>query len=147
MTASPTFRPSSRLPVVPSSIGDVIDRLTILDLKFANLAENDPRREHVVRERGHLRHALTAQCEFDLEELFADDAVRELAEVNRLLWDVEDDIRRCLAEERFDEHFIDLARRVPTLNDRRSALKYRLNRHYGSDMVEVKSYAGFEIHE
>lgn len=132
-------------PMVPASVGDVVDRLTILDLKYARIGGDDPRRAHVVNERRRLQQALVEQCGFDLERLFADDHVRELADVNARLWDVEDNIRRCLAEEHFGEEFVRLARAVPELNDRRSALKYRINQEVGSEIVEVKSYTGFEI--
>lgn len=132
-------------PTVPASVGDVVDRLTILNLKFTRIAEDDPRRAHVVNERRQLQRALVDQCGFDLEDLFTSEHVRDLAEVNGKLWDVEDDIRRCLAEEDFGDEFLRLARAVPELNDRRSALKYRINREVGSEIVEVKSYTGFEI--
>lgn len=131
--------------MVPASVGDVVDRLTILDLKFTRIGGDDPRRAHVVNERRQLRRALVEQCGFDLGRLFADERVRELAGINAKLWDVEDDIRRCLAEEVFGEEFVHLARAVPELNDRRSALKYQINRHLGSEIVEVKSYTGFEL--
>jgi len=132
-------------PMVPASVGDVVDRLTILNIKFERLAADDPRRAHVANERQRLREALTQQCGFDIDELFSRQPVRELADINGKLWDVEDDIRRCLAEEDFGEEFIRLARAVPELNDRRSALKYEINRRTGSEIVEVKSYEGFEI--
>jgi len=133
------------MPLVPASVGDVVDRLTILELKFEHLDSDDPRRAHVANERERLRGALATQCGFDLESLLADATVRELAGVNARLWDVEDDIRRCLAHEDFGDEFVRLARAVPELNDRRSALKYRLNREVGSEVVEVKSYTGFEL--
>lgn len=132
-------------PMVPASVGDVVDRLTILNLKLARVREDDPRRAHVINERRRLQRALVAQCGFDLEHLFADEHVRELADVNAKLWDVEDDIRRCLADKDFGEAFVGLARAVPELNDRRSALKYRINQQTGSDIIEVKSYTGFEL--
>ena len=131
--------------MVPASVGDVVDRLTILDLKFARLDADDPRRPHVATERQRLRQALVEQCGFDLATLFADEHVGELAGINARLWDVEDDIRRCLAEDDYGEEFVRLARAVPELNDRRSALKYRINRDTGSEIVEVKSYTGFEL--
>lgn len=132
-------------PRIPASVGDVVDRLTILDLKFSRIGEDDPRRTHVANERRQLQQALVEQCGFDLEQLFAGEDVRELAGINARLWDVEDDIRRCLAADDFGDEFLRLARAVPELNDRRSALKYRINRQTGSDIVEVKSYTGFEI--
>lgn len=134
-----------RTPLVPASIGDVVDRLTILDLKFARIAAQDPRRAHVRHERQALQRVLIEQCGFELEALFAEAPVRELAEVNSALWEVEDDIRACLAKADFGAGFVRLARAVPELNDRRSTLKYRINREHGSDIVEVKSYTGFEL--
>lgn len=132
-------------PRVPASVGDVVDRLTILNLKFTRIAEDDPRREHVANERRQLQRALVDQCGFELDDLFASEHVRELTDVNASLWDVEDNIRRCLADQDFGEEFMRLARAVPELNDRRSELKYRINRETGSEIVEVKSYTGFEI--
>lgn len=132
-------------PMVPASVGDIVDRLTILNLKHTRIADSDPRRAHVANERRQLQRALADQCGFDLDELFARGPVRDLAEVNGKLWDVEDEIRRCLADEDFGDEFLRLARAVPELNDRRSALKYRINRDVGSEIVEVKSYVGFEI--
>jgi len=132
-------------PVVAASVGDVVDRLTILDLKRERLGGDDRRRAYVVNERRQLQQALVEQCGFDLDALYANEQVRELAEVNARLWDVEDDIRRCLAAHDFGEEFIRLARAVPELNDRRSALKYAINRETGSEIVEVKSYTGFEL--
>lgn len=131
--------------MIPASIGDAVDRLTILDLKLARIAVDDPRRAHVAHERALIREVLVEQCGLDLDTLFADQDVGELAEVNARLWDVEDDVRRCLAGEDFGEEFVKLARAVPELNDRRSALKYRINRQLGSEIIEVKSYPGFEI--
>lgn len=139
--------PFTRMPMVPASIGEVVDRLAILDIKFSRIGRDDPRHVHVANERSRLRQALVEQCGFDLEELSANEHVRELAKVNARLWDVEDGIRRCLAEECFGNEFVDLARAVPALNDRRSRLKYLINRQFGSEIVEVKSYTGFEIGE
>lgn len=133
------------MPMVPASIGEVVDRLTILDLKYAHIGQDDPRRSHVANERRKLQRALIDQCGFELNALFANEHVRELADINGRLWNVEDDIRRCLAEDDFGDEFVRLARAVPELNDRRSALKYRINREMGSEIVEVKSYEGFEI--
>ncbi|MFW5653502.1 MAG: hypothetical protein ACOC0P_05605 [Planctomycetota bacterium] len=136
---------SPRMPLVPASVGDVIDRLTILHLKQKHIPADDARRTHVDTECGHLERALVEQCGFRMNTLFEDTAVQELAEVNGKLWDVEDGIRDCLKAEKFDEYFVDLARSVPILNDRRSTLKYRINETFGSALVEVKSYEGFEI--
>ena len=67
----------------------------------------------------------------------------ELREVNQELWDVADAIRACEAMQNFGEKFVELARSVYKLNDRRAALKRRLNELTGSDLVEEKAYADY----
>lgn len=135
----------SKMPLVPASIGDVIDRLTILNIKHARLSADDPRRAFVEVERDHLRGALVDQCCFDIDDLLREADVIELAFLNDQLWDIEDGIRDCLKKDDYGQRFVELARQVPIVNDRRSAAKYKLNRRYESELVEVKSYEGFEI--
>ena len=65
---------------------------------------------------------------------------RELGSVNQLLWDIEDKLRHCEHQQRFDAEFIELARSVYHTNDRRAAVKRRLNELTGSDIIEEKSY-------
>jgi hypothetical protein len=68
--------------------------------------------------------------------------VDELRTVNAMLWDVEDRLREHETQELFDARFIELARLVYRTNDRRAALKRRINELTGSALVEEKSYAG-----
>ena len=65
-------------------------------------------------------------------------------QVNETLWDVEDQIRRKEAEQQFDDEFISLARSVYQANDQRAAIKHELNRLFGSDLIEEKSYPDYE---
>ena len=67
--------------------------------------------------------------------------VAELATVNTALWEIEDAIRDCEREGRFDDVFVALARSVYRENDRRAAVKNRISRLLGSVLVEEKSYA------
>lgn len=123
---------------VPQSPGEVIDRLAILALKVARLA--DP----AARERaGTLARELRAA--WDAAGLPAPSSVPEAAElagVNAELWEVEDALRACEAALRFDEDFVARARSVYRLNDRRAALKAAIDRRLGSDGTEPKSYGG-----
>ena len=64
----------------------------------------------------------------------------ELKAVNRRLWDIEDALRAHERDGRFDGVFIELARSVYRENDRRAALKRRINELTGSEIVEEKSY-------
>jgi hypothetical protein len=70
-----------------------------------------------------------------LEALTAD-----LQAVNAALWDVEEGKRDCERRQDFGPTFIALARRVYVENDRRAAIKRRINEAAGSDLVEEKSY-------
>ena len=120
--------------LIPVSIGELVDKLTILSLKQRHL--QGEALEHVNRE-----HAL-------LQEVFAPLAAgvpqplhQELQQVNGELWDVEEAIRACDRRGDFGGSFVELAQRVYQLNDRRAALKRAINLASGSDLVEQKSYA------
>jgi hypothetical protein len=67
--------------------------------------------------------------------------VDQLSEVNSKLWDVEDWIRECEKEQRFDKEFVELARSVYTLNDERSQIKRHINILTKSNLIEEKSYS------
>lgn len=120
----------------PVSYGELIDKITILEIKAERIG--DPAKQaNIRRELGALDRvregALAATPELA--------ALRdELAAVNRRLWEVEDALRGCEREGRFDAHFVELARSVYRENDRRATLKRALNKLTGSDIVEEKSY-------
>lgn len=125
---------------VPIGVGELFDKITILEIKAARIADPD--------KRGHVSHelALLREIEDRLTPPGADEdsVVAELRRVNETLWDVEDAIRGCEARQDFGEAFIALARSVYRHNDRRAELKKRLNVLHGSEIVEEKSYAASE---
>jgi len=123
---------------VDVSVGEFLDKLSILEIKSERIA--DPAKlAHVRRELETLRAAWAASpyATADLGDDYA-----ELAALNRTLWDIEDRIRGMEAGGRFDAAFVELARSVYRTNDRRAAIKRRLNLRLGSDLVEEKSYRG-----
>ena len=63
-----------------------------------------------------------------------------LIDINSKLWVIEDDIRDCERNKNFDQKFIDLARSVYFTNDKRSEIKLEINKKFGSQIIEVKSY-------
>jgi hypothetical protein len=69
-----------------------------------------------------------------------DHAAGELAGVNLALWEVEQALRSLERKGRFDAEFLDFARSVYRLNDRRAALKRRISALMGSRFVEEKAY-------
>ena len=134
MSASANIPPQDIL--VPISVGELIDKIVILEIKsknanqLANIA-NELRALRAVR--------LGAIDRTRLDALTAD-----LKRVNAKLWDVEDAIRECDARGDFGDSFIELARAVYRFNDERARLKKAINVESGSRLVEEKSYKSFQ---
>lgn len=124
---------------IPASAGEVIDKLTILEIKLARIADA-AKRENVAREHAALSAAWRAAVpdEAPLAALIA-----ELRQVNEALWDIEDEIREQERKSDFGADFVRLARAVYHTNDRRAALKREINAKLGSALVEEKSYAAY----
>ena len=125
--------------LVPVSWGEVIDKITILEIKAERLADasklanvNKELAELVmVREREFPGHAGLATL------------AAELKAINEALWVIEDDIRDCERAKDFGAKFIELARAVYVTNDQRAQAKRRINDLLGSALVEEKSYAPY----
>ncbi len=122
---TPAERGRAATVLAPCSVGDLLDRITILRIKHARCS--DGQRANVARELAQLE--VLAGDEPEMEELSA---------VNLALWEVEDRLRAAEAEARFGEAFVADARSVYRLNDRRAAIKKALNARLGSDIVEEK---------
>ncbi len=124
---------------VEVSAGELVDKITILEIKAERIADPD-KLANVHRELRSLtatrREALPSSEELD--ELTA-----ELRRVNERLWEIEDDIRDCERKRDFGERFIELARAVYRTNDRRAAAKRSINELLGSELVEEKDYAEY----
>jgi hypothetical protein len=126
-------------PVVPVSWGELLDKISILEIKAERIRDSVAQ-INVQRELG----ALTAVA----RDLLTPDSVeaieavrRDLKAVNESLWEIEDEIRICEKAGDFGPRFIELARAVYKTNDRRAALKRTLNTLLASEHVEEKSYA------
>ncbi|MDZ4736485.1 MAG: hypothetical protein SGJ07_09060 [Rhodospirillaceae bacterium] len=121
---------------VPISVGELVDKLTILDIKAERIA--DPAKHaNVVREQILLRATVTQSVPPSAE---LDALTLDLRSVNEALWVIEDEIRDLERARDFGARFIELARAVYITNDRRAALKKDINLLVGSDIVEEKSY-------
>jgi hypothetical protein len=114
------------------SIGEVVDKWTILSIKALNITDKD-KLVNVFKEKNYLNNIIPP-------EILHDSSIDNLLDVNKMLWDVEDRLRNCEREKLFDEHFVQLARSVYMLNDKRAHIKKEINIKYGSDFVEEKSY-------
>lgn len=122
---------------IPVSPGELVDKISILEIKARRITDPGRRRfvEHelvLLRERWQRTGLGPA----------VDGLLDELRETNEQLWEIEDAIRECEASQTFDERFIALARAVYRTNDRRAALKRLINERADSPIREVKSYRG-----
>lgn len=125
------------MPVhVPVSIGELLDRITILALKCPRVGPDA--RPRLEAELAALEATWSAAGLPEVPERAA------LAEVNAALWDVEDRLRRHEAAGDFGSAFVALARSVYRLNDRRAALKRAVNLRLVSDLVEEKVLPHYE---
>jgi hypothetical protein len=124
---------------VPVSPGELLDKITILEIKSERMTDED--------KLANVRRELTLLQQTWRRAVAGDDVVRrihdELKSVNEALWEIEDDIRDKERAKEFDERFIELARAVYYTNDKRAAAKKELNVHLGSEIVEEKSYQDY----
>lgn len=124
---------------IPASAGEVIDKLTILEIKLARI-EDQAKRANVATEHAAL---LAAWQQAVPDEAGIAEAIAGLRKVNEELWDIEDEIREQERRRDFGPDFVRLARAVYFTNDRRAALKKEINLKLGSALVEEKSYAAY----
>ncbi len=124
---------------VEVSWGELVDKLTILEIKERRLSSPDAV-ANVRRELAGLNKVLQ-----DLQPPAAFAALKDdLVAVNESLWEIEDKIRAKEAAAAFDQAFIDLARSVYINNDKRAALKREINLLLKSDLVEEKQYTPYK---
>jgi hypothetical protein len=123
-------------PLIPVSWGEVIDKATILEIKRERIRDG--------LAVANVRRELDAINKVVAADLVMTDELRELrgalAEVNAVLWDVEDSIRECEHRNDFGDQFIQLARSVYRHNDERARLKRLINLRTSSGLIEEKSY-------
>ncbi|HEU5017193.1 MAG TPA: DUF6165 family protein [Pseudolabrys sp.] len=127
-------------PTVEVSWGELIDKITILEIKARRLsapaAVANVRRELAVLDKAlHRMQAPPQLAAFK----------RDLAAINESLWQIEDKIRAKEAAGAFDEEFIELARSVYLNNDKRAGVKRAINRLLQSDLVEEKQYTSYKV--
>ena len=124
---------------VPVSVGEVLDKITILQIKLAHISDAN-KRVNIQNELDALL-PLVAGDGFTTVEMQG--LMAELKSVNEALWDIEDDIREKEAAKSFDAEFIKLARAVYVTNDKRAEIKKQINLATGSALIEEKSYESY----
>jgi Family of unknown function (DUF6165) len=128
-------RASRPTPLVPLSWGELLDKISILEIKAERIV-SAPARSNVRMELSALS-AIASELDGDqrLEEW-----KRALKGVNEALWSIEDRLREKEAQAAFDQEFIELARSVYKTNDRRACIKREINLSLGSQLIEEKQY-------
>jgi Family of unknown function (DUF6165) len=125
---------------VPVSPGELLDKITILRIKSARMA--DPKKLANVRRELEALEDIWRSSPYAAVDIEGD--LSALLQVNERLWTIEDDIRDKERARTFDADFIRLARAVYIENDERAAIKKRVNLKLGSTLVEEKSYAHYK---
>ena len=126
---------------VEISNGELLDKITILELKLDKIKDKEK--------------LVNIQKEFDKLNPLCNELFRiyggelqvhylALAKINGQLWDIEDWIRDCEREKRFDKEFVELARSVYITNDKRCEIKKLINMLTSSEVVEEKSYQDYK---
>ena len=122
----------------PISLGELIDKISILVIKEKKIT--DEKKNNLIREELTL-------LKKTLNEVANNNSINnylnQLIDVNSTLWKIEDEIRDCEKNKKFDQKFIELARSVYITNDKRAEIKLEINNKFGSKLVEVKSYVKY----
>jgi len=119
--------------LVPISLGELVDKISILELKCELLLEQAQRRVNL--ELLALVNVLEA-LNLDIDPSL----VMELKQANRTLWVLEEQIRNFESLQSFGDDFVQTARAIYLENDKRARLKRTINTRYGSALIEEKSY-------
>jgi hypothetical protein len=119
--------------------GELVDKITILEIKLERIS--DPEKLKNIRVEYDLLKRVSKAEMAPSERLEV--WTKQLKEINRQLWAIEDDIRNLERVKSFGPEFVALARSVYRVNDERSAIKRLINELFKSAIVEEKSYAAY----
>ena len=125
---------------IETSNGELLDKLSILELKQKNILDEKKLANVKVEfeELSPLALIIFKENTPIITELYL-----KLSQINAKLWKIEDDIRQCEREKSFDSKFVQLARDVYYTNDIRSELKKEINILTKSGLIEEKSYEDY----
>ena len=112
------------------SNGEIVDKLTILELKRQN-AQTQEQARHIEEELNYLKPIVRSMS-------IPEEILTQLREVNKKLWEIEDMLREYERTSKFDGQFITFARAVYQTNNARFKLKSKINEITNSRLVEEK---------
>ena len=119
---------------VPVSIGELFDKISILDIKTKKIKNKDDLKL-IKYELSKLRKIVKLKR---LTSINIKKKYQSLKSINEKLWNIENKKRKCEKLKKFDKSFINLARKVYIYNDKRARLKKDINDLSGSSIVEIK---------
>ena len=120
--------------LAPISLGELIDKITILEIKMDRVTNSEK------------RHNIRVELEelwliySPLQDRHLDNFHIELKEVNEKIWDLEDTVRRCIRTGDKGDDYFHAVMHIPLTNDRRAAIKKQINEQFGSEIIEEKLY-------
>ena len=122
--------------LAPVSLGELIDKITILEIKKIHMT--GIKLKNIEKELKLLKSILQDKnLELDI------DLINSLKEINKNIWEIEDNIRIKESNKEFDKEFVELARSVYKENDKRASIKKEINLKYRSELIEEKSYKNY----
>jgi len=124
---------------IPVSFGELIDKLTILEIKKNKITNNEKLKNIQVEFELLNKKYQTILNDTKELQVFYD----ALLKVNNKLWKIEDKLRILENNKEFNEEFIDLARSVYKSNDERFAIKNEINKTFDSEIQEQKEYENY----
>ena len=133
--------PARTLPTIEVSWGELVDKITILEIKEQRITAPAPA-ANVRKELASLMRAFGALTPVPAE---IDALKRELKAINEALWDIENRTRAKEAAKLFDDEFIALTRSVYQNNDKRAVIKRQINELLNSGLVEEKQYTSYKV--
>ena len=121
---------------VPISVGELFDKISILEIKTKKIKDKSNLR--IIKfELSELKKIINNK---KLNKSYNKIQYQKLLKINNRLWSIEDNKRKYEVTKKFDKKFIELARKVYLLNDKRAEIKNKINVNSGSKIREVKSY-------
>jgi len=124
---------------VPVSIGELIDKLSILHVK--KIKVSNPEKLEFINKEFELLYNMSS---YYLNDEEISKQYHMLVDINSKLWEVEDKLRVLEVEKRWDAEFVDLARKVYFTNDERFSVKNKINELTNSEVREQKEYVEYK---
>ena len=124
---------------IPVSVGELVDKITILEIKKIKIKDKN-KLLNVNREYKYLKEILRKKIKISLK---IKNEILALKKINLKLWNIEDKKRKAEKNKKFDSAFIKYARNVYIYNDIRAKIKHNINVLVGSKIIEEKSYSRY----